>query len=75
VREAVGPDIGIKVDANGGLRTSAGASHIQEILARRAYFSRAIADEDERIASEGVGDLPSVEELLLAERFYGEASA
>ncbi len=54
---------------------SAGASHIQEILARRAYFSRAIADEEERIASEGVGDLPSVEELLLAERFYGEASA
>jgi hypothetical protein len=51
-----------------------GASHIEAKLDERARLSRVIAEQDERIASEGVEDLPSVDEVLLAERFYGEAS-
>lgn len=50
---------------------SAGEDHIQAILDKRARWSRAVADQDERIASEGVTDLPSVDELLAAENFYG----
>lgn len=49
----------------------AGEDHIQGTLERRAEFSRLIADEDERIAAEGVEDLPSVDELLAVESFYG----
>jgi hypothetical protein len=30
-----------------------------------------IAEQDERIASESVEDVPSVDELLVAETFYG----
>jgi hypothetical protein len=31
-----------------------------------------IAEQDERIASESVEDVPSVDELLVAETFYGD---
>ena len=36
-----------------------------------ARLSRVIAEQDERIASESVEDVPSVDELLVAETFYG----
>jgi hypothetical protein len=49
----------------------AGAEHIQEKLDKRARLSRAIAEQDERIAAEGVEDPPSVDEVLVAESFYG----
>ena len=35
-----------------------------------ARLSRVIAEQDERIASESVEDVPSVDELLVAETFY-----
>lgn len=47
-----------------------GAEYIEDKLENRARLSRAIADEDERIAGEGVEDLPSVDQLLAAEVFY-----
>src|SRR5829696_371666 len=47
-----------------------GASHIEAKLEERARLSRVIAEQDERIASEGVEDVPSVDELLVAETFY-----
>jgi hypothetical protein len=40
-------------------------------LEERARLSRVIAEQDERIASESVEDVPSVDELLVAETFYG----
>ncbi len=49
-----------------------GASHIQGKLDERARLSRVIAEQDERFASEGVEDVPSVDELLVAETFYGD---
>jgi hypothetical protein len=48
-----------------------GASHIEAKLEQRARLSRVIAEQDERIASESVEDVPSVDELLVAETFYG----
>jgi hypothetical protein len=48
-----------------------GASHIEAKLEERARLSRVIAEQDERIASESVEDVPSVDELLVAETFYG----
>jgi hypothetical protein len=48
-----------------------GASHIEAKLEERARLSRVIAEQDERIASESVEDVPSVDELLVAEAFYG----
>ena len=48
----------------------AGAEHIQERLDKRARLSRAIADEAERIAGEGVHYIPTTDELLLAEDLY-----
>jgi hypothetical protein len=48
-----------------------GAPHIEAKLEERARLSRVIAEQDERIASEGVEDVPSVDELLVAETFYG----
>ena len=48
-----------------------GSEYIEGKLEDRARLSRAIADEDEWIASEGVEDLPSVDELFAAESFYG----
>jgi hypothetical protein len=48
-----------------------GASHIEAKLEERARLSRVIAEQGERIASESVEDVPSVDELLLAETFYG----
>ena len=48
-----------------------GASHIEAKLEERARLSRVIAEQDERIASESVEDVPSVGELLVAETFYG----
>ena len=47
-----------------------GAEYIEGKLEDRAHLSRAIADEDERIATEGVKDLPTVDALLVAETFY-----
>ena len=35
-----------------------------------ARLSRVIAEQDDRIASESVEDVPSVDELLVAETFY-----
>ena len=35
-----------------------------------AWLSRVIAEQDDRIASESVEDVPSVDELLVAETFY-----
>jgi hypothetical protein len=49
-----------------------GASHIEAKLEERARLSRVIAEQDERIASESVEDVPSVDELLVAETFYGD---
>lgn len=49
-----------------------GASHIEAKLDERARLSRVIAEQDEQIASEGVEDVPSVDELLVAETFYGD---
>jgi hypothetical protein len=49
-----------------------GASHIEAKLEQRARLSRVIAEQDERIASESVEDVPSVDELLVAETFYGD---
>jgi hypothetical protein len=48
-----------------------GASHIEAKLEERARLSRVIAEQDERFASESVEDVPSVDELLVAEAFYG----
>ena len=48
-----------------------GAPHIEAKLDERARLSRVIAEQDEQIASEGVEDVPSVDELLVAETFYG----
>ena len=48
-----------------------GASYIEAKLEARARLSRVIAEQDERIASESVEDVPSVDELLVAETFYG----
>src|SRR5215211_6617243 len=48
-----------------------GASHIEAKLEERARLSRVIAEQDERIASESVEDVPSVDELLVTETFYG----
>ena len=48
-----------------------GASHREAKLEERARLSRVIAEQDERIASESVEDVPSVDELLVAETFYG----
>src|SRR5215216_2824932 len=44
---------------------------IMQIRIERARLSRVIAEQDERIASESVEDVPSVDELLVAETFYG----
>jgi len=49
-----------------------GASYIEAKLEERARLSRVIAEQDERIAEEGVEDLPSVDELLMAETYYGD---
>ena len=50
-----------------------GASYIGGAkLEERARLSRVIAEQDERIASESVEDVPSVDELLVAETFYGD---
>src|SRR5215213_5220478 len=47
------------------------ASHIEAKLEERARLSRVIAEQDERIASESVEDVPSVDELLVAELSTG----
>jgi hypothetical protein len=49
-----------------------GAAHIEAKLEERARLSRVIAEQDEQNASEGVEDLPSVDDLLVAETYYGE---
>jgi hypothetical protein len=48
-----------------------GAPHIEAKLKEQARLSRVIAEQNERFASEGIEDLPSVDELLVAETFYG----
>ncbi len=40
------------------------------MLDKRARLARAMAEEAEEIASEGVTDLPTADELLVVERFY-----
>jgi hypothetical protein len=49
-----------------------GAAHIEAKLDERARLSRVIAEQDEQNASEGVEDLPSVDDLLVAETYYGD---
>jgi hypothetical protein len=49
-----------------------GAAHIEAKLEERARLSRVIAEQDEQNASEGVEDLPSVDDLLVAETYYGD---
>jgi hypothetical protein len=47
-----------------------GASHIEAMLEEWARLSRVIVEQDERIASESVEDVPSVDELPVAETFF-----
>jgi hypothetical protein len=49
----------------------AGAARMEDRLERRAMWSALEAEQDAEIAEEGITDLPTVDELLAAETFYG----
>lgn len=47
-----------------------GSEHMQELLDSKAWWSSLEADQDERIAAEGISDCPTLDELLAAEAYY-----
>lgn len=51
-----------------------GSERIQAHLDKRARIARLEADEVEEIASEGVGELPSLDALFMAERVYADGA-